>query len=279
MRRSARTRRLVARGSRYLLLSAVGIVAAVGVREMVAPREAAPAAAPLAPADRGAESYALRLARAYLTYDAARPQRRDRVLEPLLPEEFAPDGGFIARRGSRSVLWAEIAASASVAGGERSIVVAAKTDVEPEPVYLAVRVRRDRTGALQLTGYPAVVGAAAVSRGPLPELSEVEDRDVAEVGRRVVANYLAGERANLRADLLPGSEVSLPALPLRVREVLEVSWAEGEGGSQIAVTVEARDPEGSLYTLGYELGIERRGGRPLVSFIETVPTDPMRRDR
>jgi hypothetical protein len=272
-------RRLAARSPRYVVLGAVAIMAALGLREIVAPGEAAPVVAQTMSSDPASESYALRLARAYLSYDAANPERRERELAQLLPDELAPNGGFVPRRGSRRVLWAQVAESAPVGRGERSIVVEAGTDAGVEPLHLALRVRRTRTGALQLSGYPALVGAAAVARGALPERAEVEDRGVVEVGRRVVANYLAGERANLRADLLPGAEVSLPELALHVREVLGVAWAGEEGHSPIAVTVEANGSDGLLYTLGYRLGIERRRGRPLVSFIETVPTDPTRRDR
>lgn len=279
LRRSARTRRLAARSVRYLAIGAIAILTVAGLRAAVAPAEPPPSPTPPSTEDPAAESYALRLARAYLSYDAARPGARERELAGLLPEELGPDGGFVPRRGSRDVLWAEIAESAPLGAGERSVVVAAITDAAPEPLHLALRLRRTSAGALQLLDYPAIVGAPAVARGPLPERAELEDPALAEVARRVVANYLAGEPANLRADLLPGASVSLPAIELGVREVLELAWAGAPERSPVAVTVEAVGADGATYTLSYRLGIERRRGRPLVSFIETVPTDSTRRDR
>lgn len=278
LRRSARTRRLSARSVRYLLLVAVAILALAGVRAILAPTEPV-SPAPAATADPAAESYALRLARAYLSYDAARPRARERELAGLLPEELAPDAGFAPRGGSRQVLWAEIAGSEPQAGGERSVVVAAMTDAAAEPLYLALRLRRTSAGALQLIDYPALVGAPTVAGGPLPERAELEDPELTEVARRVVTNYLAGEPANLRADLMPGATVSLPAVRLRVRELVEIAWAGEPERSAAAVTVEATGTDSAAYTLSYRLGIEIRRGRPLVSFIETVPTDSTRRDR
>ncbi|MEZ5155335.1 MAG: hypothetical protein R2718_04400 [Solirubrobacterales bacterium] len=117
LRRSARTRRLAARSIRYLAVGAVAILAVAGLRAAVAPAEPASSPTPPSTADPAAESYALRLARAYLSYDAARPGARERELAELLPEELAPDGGFVPRRGSRDVLWAELAESAPLGGG------------------------------------------------------------------------------------------------------------------------------------------------------------------
>jgi Conjugative transposon protein TcpC len=274
VRRSARVERLRARAPRYLLWAFLALTSAVGVREIVSPPEpAAPAARP-AEVDHAAESYAVEFARAYLAFDARRPQERERRLRGLVPDELAPDAGFLPRSGSRHVMWAEVAHVRESAAGGRIVVVAAQTDAEPSPVYLAVPVTRKSNGDLVLTAYPALVGPPAVARGELPDREEVDDREVAAVARRVVTNYLAGEPANLAADLLPQAEVSLPPAPLRVRGAAEIAWADGSESEAVLVTVEAADEAGASYTLTYELGIERRRGRPYVSFIETVPTSP-----
>ncbi len=276
VRRSSRVERLRARAPRYAFLVFVGITSLLGLREIFMPREPATPAAPPLALDRPAESYAVELTRAYLSFDAARPELRERRLEPLLPDELSPDAGFVARSGSRAVVWAEVAESRRDSTGARLIVVAAQTDDDLRPFYLAVRVDRNRRGDLRLVGYPALVGPPSIARAGLPEREEVEDGEVAAVARRVIANYLAGEAANLEADLAPRALISLPSPPLEVRAVEEIAWAEGPGSGSVLVTVTARDQHRATYTLTYGLGIEYRRGRPYVSFIETVPNEPVK---
>jgi hypothetical protein len=151
--------------------------------------------------------------------------------------------------------------------------VAAGISTQPQPVYLSVPVAR-AAGGLGLTAYPSMVGPPVTSRAPLPERSEVEDREIVSVARRAIANYVAGESENLSADLAHGTVVSSPKPPLRVLSVDDVLWAAGEGSSAVLVTLTAADGRGATWTLTYEIGIARERGRPVVTFIETVPTDP-----
>lgn len=272
LRRSARLQHLRARAPRWLFVCATAITSLVGLREIVVP-EQPPTAPPSAEVgvDRPAEDFALQFARAYLTYDTARPEARERALRPFLTDDLELDAGFVARSGQRRVLWAQVAQSRVAAAGP-VIVVAAQTDTEPAPVYLAVSVARGGRGALSLAAYPALVGAPATSRASAPERQEVEERGLIAVARRVVANYLAGEQANLAADLAPGAEISLPSLRLRLRSLEQVSWAEARGSGAVVAAVRAVDERGSIWTLSYELGISERAGRPYVTFIQTIPT-------
>jgi hypothetical protein len=64
--------------------------------------------------------------------------------------------------------------------------------------------------------------------------------------------------------------VAIPAQRFRVESVDDVAWAAGADSGAALVTVGARDEAGGLWTLTYELGVERRRGRVVVSFIETV---------
>jgi hypothetical protein len=93
-----------------------------------------------------------------------------------------------------------------------------------------------------------------------------------EVVERVVRNYLAGASADLRADLVPGAEVTLPTVDLRLTEVQSVQWLGGPGSAAILATVMASSKSGMTYTLSYELGISNRD-RPYVTYIEVIPSD------
>jgi hypothetical protein len=260
------------RAPRYLFIGALAITSLVGLRELVAPaRPTAPDPPSAVTVDQAADDFAVQFARAYLSYDARRPGLRERALRPFLPEDLDVDAGFVPRSGSEAVLWAQVAQNQAAAGGGRVIVVALTTDADPRPTYLAVPVERRGDGALALAGYPSFVGAPAIALTGLRERPEVDDPAVVAVSRRVVANYLAGERANLEADLDPEAAVSLPQTRLRVSAVDEVAWAHGVGSGAVLVTVEAVGA-GGAYTLTYEVGIARRAGRPLATYVETVPT-------
>lgn len=254
------------------------ITSLVGMRAILAPADAAPLAGVEPVRDYEAEAYAVELARAYLSYDAARPELRVRRLRGLVPDELAPDAGFLPGRGARQVLWAEVAEVEERPDG-LVVVVAVQADSSPEPLRLAVPVGRTLRGELRLTGYPALLGAPGIAGRALPELAEIEDSELVAVASRAVTNYLAGERANLAADLLPEAEVSTPSERLRVRDVLEVAWLGDPDLGRVQVTVEASDSAGALYTLGYELGIAERRGRPYVSFIATEANSSPRRDQ
>ena len=271
LRRAARAERLRALAPRYLFAAAVAVLALVGLRELVAPAPSVPAADSTAAVDHAAADFAQRFARAYLTYDVAHPGARERGLRTLVPEELGSDAGLAPARGSQRVVWTEVAQNQEALAGGRLIVVAAGLDTQAEPVYLAVPVERSASGALALTGYPSLVGPPTVARAPLPIREEVDDPEIAAVVRRALANYLAGEARNLAADLAPEARVSLPTLSLRASPVDELVWTAGEGSSAVLATVEARDDSGALWTLTYEVGIERIGERTYVSFIETVP--------
>lgn len=274
IRRSARLERVKARAPRYLLIAALGITSLIGVRELLYPMASAPDRRP-AVVDHAAEELAQRLARAYLSYDAQRPALRERALRSVGAGAADFADGLSSGPGSQQVLWTEIAQNQEAIAGGRVIVVAAGVDTQAEALYIAVPVIRGRAGALALAGYPALVGAPATAGAPQTSREQVDDEVVLAVARRAIVNYLAGEPRNLAADLAPGVEISLATRRLRVRSIEEVSWAAGEGSSAVLVTVLARDEAGALWTLTYELGIQRRPGeRPYVTFVETIPNAP-----
>lgn len=273
VRRSARWERVRARGPRYVLVAATVVVWLLGVRQLISPSPSVvPSSKPIG-VDHASESFAQRFARAYLGYDAGRPAVRERALRGLVPDDLSLDAGLVPR-GSQEVLWTEVAQNQEAIAGGRVIVIAAGVSTQAEPLHLAVPVYRTADGRIGLADYPALVGPPAVSRADFADRDEVEEPATASVARRVVANYLAREAHNLAADLAPEAEVSLPIRELALQSVENVVWADGAGSSAVLVTVVARDTEGVAWTLTYELGIERRAGRPYVTFVETVPTAP-----
>lgn len=271
--RSARRARQAARLPRYLALAVLALLLVLGVRSLFLPPTAATGAAP-APraADLPSRDLALQFARAYLTYDAARPGKRNRALAAYLGAGQLPaDSGFTPARGSERVLWAEIASDQPALRGGRAITVAAAVSSQRLPLYLTVTVRHPAGRPLQILGYPALVGAPAIAAAQASSGAAVEERAVAEVAERVLRNYLAADATDLRADLAPAAQVTLPTRRLRLTEVQQLTWLGGTGSDALLATVAATDSSGATYTLSYELGIARRE-RPYVDFVEVVPT-------
>jgi hypothetical protein len=261
------------RTPRYLFVAAVVILCAAGLRAIVAPAQSASGGEGAVAVDNAAQEFAQRFARAYLTYDAARPDLRERLMRPLVPADFDTGADVNPGRGSQRVLWTAIATNQEAIAGGRVIVVAVGVSNQEEPVYLSVPVAR-MNGAIGLTAYPSIVGPPISTRAPLPERAQVDDREVIAVAKRAIANYLAREVQNLNADLARGAVVSTPSRPLELRSVEDVVWAAGEGSSAVLVTLTAADERRALWTLTYELGVARERGRTVVTFIEIVPTDP-----
>lgn len=269
--------RLRARLPRYVATAVALILMAVGLRGIVSPpRAAAPLTTPALARDPAAEDFALQFARAYLTYDAAKPQARERALVAFLPQDLDPDAGLIPGRGAQHVLWAEVASNQLALAGGRVVTVAAQTDTHPQPLYLAVTVAHDANRPLSLVGYPSLIGAPSVAAdSPAPERGTVEDPAVSQVATRVVRNYLAGQAQDLAADLTAQAAVTLPTLTLSVQSTDHVVWTgSGPSSGAVLATVTATDAVGTTYRLTYELGIAHPDGgvRPYVDFIEVVPT-------
>jgi hypothetical protein len=273
LRRGVRRSRLAARAPRHLASAALLVLVAVGVRTILLPSSPAAATArPAASADAPSEDLALHFARAYLTYDAADPAFREAALAPYIHGGLAAGAGFDAARGSRQVLWEDIASDQPSLQGGRVITVAAQLSGTEAPLYLAVTVHHEPGRPLSLVGYPAIVGAPALAASaPEPARQTVTDPEVGQVVERVLRNYLAGSTPDLRADLTDDAQVTLPTLALHITEVSDIDWVAGPGSNAVLATASAEDGEGDTNTLTYELGVAWRE-RPYVDFIEVVPT-------
>lgn len=271
---SVRRSRFYGRWPRYALGLAVVLFLALGVRSVLAGATRVEVASRASGStDVSAEDFACQFARAYLSYDAADPAAREKALAPFAGEVLGAAGGFSPRSGSRRVEWVEPASDQRALAGGRVITVAAAVSGRPQPVYLAVTVRHPPGRPLALAGYPSIVGAPAVSSAaPGPVGPEVEDRQVRAVVDRVLRNYLAGDAPDLKADLTPDAQVTLPTLDLRLHSLERLEWIGHLSSGAVLATVEAGDGSGADYTLSYELGLVHRE-RPYVDFVEVVPTD------
>jgi hypothetical protein len=219
--------------------------------------------------DRAAEAYASLFARRYLTWDSTDPEAHRLGLAPFTGPSMEPEAGAQPpESGEQEVLWAQVVQARAIPNGHL-YTVAAQTDTSGL-LYLTVGVQRTSTGALALAGYPAFVGApastSAVSRRPL---REVEEPALTTVVKRALRNYLGRAGTELAADLAPGAQVSLPAMPLSLDSLQSLGWSS-DGRSVIAV-VQAHEEHSAHFTLAYELDIASRGGRWEVSAIQTDP--------
>jgi Conjugative transposon protein TcpC len=274
LRRGVRRSRLLARWPRHLASLALLVLVALGLRTLLMPPTSpATEARATASTDAPSEDLALHFTRAYLTYDASDPQAREEALAPYLPNGDGAGGGYTASAGSRKVLWEDVASDQRSLQDGRVITVAAQVSGARAALYLAITVRHEPGRPLSMIGYPALVGAPAISTSSdEPPREAVSDPEVSEVVRRVLGNYLAGSAPELRADLTDDAQVTLPTIALRVREVRDIRWISGPGSGAVLATVAAEGPEGDSYTLTYELGIAWHE-RPYVDFIEVVPTE------
>jgi hypothetical protein len=202
--------------------------------------------------DQGAEAFAEAFTRVYLSWNTGAPQVREAQLAPFLSSALDPAAGVQAN-GTESVSWT------SVVGEQRSgndwlVTVAAQTS--SGLIYLCVPVMRDRRGFLAVTAYPAFVGPPATDpNAAVAPLQPVDDQALQTVVARAVSNYLAGNQADLSADLTPTALVSMPAQHLTVTTTEPATWLVPSHRVELEVT--ATDAQGSSLTLSYEVGVEK----------------------
>lgn len=261
LRSSAGYGRLRARAPRYAFLAFVIVMCAAGMRSILIPAgQAAPAAPERAPLDYAEQSFALGFARAYLSYDNARPGRREAALATYASSGFDLEAGFTPPpSGSQRVRWVDVAQVQRPLAGGVAITVAAKLSTGPDPVYLSVPVDRKPSHAIYLAGYPSFVGPPLTSsRRPAEQGGEsVDDEEVEGLIRRALANYLSGDAEDLSADLADAATVTLPTNALRLQSLQRLVWVKGRGGGAVLATIDAGDGRGGSYALRYEVGVRR----------------------
>ncbi|HEX8084552.1 MAG TPA: conjugal transfer protein [Solirubrobacteraceae bacterium] len=249
-------------------MATCAILAVVGLKALAAPdREAAAPTRADAPVDISASAFAEIFARTYLTWDADGSEQREEALTRMMPRADVASSDGLGRRDQR-VAWSLVVADRPQRR-RRIVTVAAQTSVGL--AHLAVTVARDRRGFLYVPSPPAFVGPPATARdvSQQPE-RDVEDPELRTVAGRVVTNYLAREREDLRADLDPSAVVSLPEEPLRVAAVEGVTWVTPN--RRVAVALTATGAHGLRLALRYELSVTRPAGRWLVRTVHVNPT-------
>lgn len=271
--RSLRAARLQATLPRALVAILVLVLCAAGIRSILAPSATSVVASRAdGPAlDQGAEEFAQSFARVYLTWsDQEDQEQRQSALQPYLSNTLDPGAGVEPGSGtSESVSWTSVAGEQRD-GAQTLVTVAAQTS--DRMVYLSVPVARDSHGFLFVSAYPAMVGPPASDpTASLPVQPEITDSSLQTVVARAVTNYLAGNQANLLADLTPNALVSLPPQHLTVTSTEQATWVVQ--GRSVAIQVVAGDAHGNSWTLNYELGIEKLD-RWFVRSIQVNPTFP-----
>jgi hypothetical protein len=235
------------------------------------PRQATPHLPVPERLDRPAEAFAVLFARRYLTWNAARPQAYEESLAPFLGEGSSEAAGVgLPQSGSEETQWAEVVQERRGASGARVYTVACQTDTAGL-VYVSVSVSRDASGALELDGNPALVGApiAAPARDIAEGFQDVAEPALQTVVTRALRNFLAGSASNLAADIAAGAQIALPGIPLTLEALDWLKWLPG-GGSVYAL-VQAVDHRGARYALEYELDVAQLDGRWEISAIQTNP--------
>ena len=263
--RSLLSVRAAARAPRLAAYGAAAVLALVGLKALVAPTPAPPAARAVTTAGQSATgAFAEAFTRAYFTVDLADRERWSQAVAA-----FAPSGTLVMTPPSERavrVTWTAVLDSATTSAHEVAVTVVADTSIGL--LHLAVPVARDREGALRVSAPPALVGGPPVAQDADSRVErEVDDEALRAVAGRVIKNYLARERDDLAADLAPGAVVSLPDLRFRVASIDGVTWS----GRRVAVSLTARGRQGLRLELRYELVVVRRGGRWLVRTVHTNP--------
>jgi hypothetical protein len=264
---------------RYVLyaLALAGLLASVRFA-LDPPRTALPASLLRRPApeDLAAEGFATLFARAYLTWEAQRPEAREHALAPFVGSGMDADAGLQPPVGSGSqsnqqVQWTQVVQQREPLPGEIVYTVAAQTNTVGL-LYLTVSVLDQPGGRLALAGYPAFVGppsSGPAQTDPGGRLREVSEPALSVVVERTLRNYLADSPSELAADLAPGARVSLPGIELALESLQSLRWAAGAGA--VIALVQAQDQRGAQYTLAYELDVLRTQGRWEVAAIQVNP--------
>jgi len=166
--------------------------------------------------DLAAAAFATEFARAYLTYEAARPGDRAEALSQFTNGMVDSEAGVTAE-GSQAVKWAEPVQEQTRTTGEEIVTVAVQTNTSASPQYLAVPVARETSGSLAIANDPSFVGPPEIdSNYSAPTQEPVTDTGLTAVVTRVATNYLSDNPQNLQADLVSGSRVTLPTTAMTV---------------------------------------------------------------
>ena len=259
----------VSLGAARWVLYAVALVGVLATaRNAIAPpfQRLVVAPAPRA-SDAGAQWFALRFARAYLSWSRD-PSVHQRALAPFLASAVDADAGLTPAAGSaEQVRWLAIAGERDGAGGQQDYTVAADTGAGAVR-YLEVAVARGSDGGEMLARYPALVDAPTADRASALDgagLPPVTNAAVVAVLDRALRNYIGSSGQNLAADLAPRALVDAVAPGLSLRSIQRLGV---EPSGAVLATVLAGDRGGAAFTLAYEVSVTQLAGRWEITRIE-----------
>jgi Conjugative transposon protein TcpC len=268
---SVRRMRMRARLPRYAVLGMVAILAFAGARVAIfgAPPPRIERYIDSETVDVGLEGFAQDYARAYLSWDSSDAAAHQQSLVRFNPR-LAQDPGTMAPRSPQVVSATEVVQDEASAVQGRIVTVEVTLAPGSRVEYLAVAVARSQNGSMAVLNFPSFVGAPSVQESPPhPTLQAVNDQELSTVVLRSLTNYVAGDSANLAADLAPGTQVTFPPNQLELTASSgQLSWT---GPNGVLATVEVRDQQGASYTLTYEVGVQR-SDRWYVNSIEVIPS-------
>jgi hypothetical protein len=248
-----------------LLVVARGVGDVVSDAEDERPSALAPAAEFPGQPER---AFAVRFARAYLTWQAGGGEPGERELDALLAATLR--GRFERRLPSRgdaqSVIEATVAASEPISPDRALVTVACSLAGGPSRTrYVAVPVARDADGGLIAYDLPALVAGPPAGEVEVEQATPLADPEGAEIERlvrRFISAYVAGATSeDLAFYMTPGAVVGSLTPGLKVAELSEVGElgvADGKSRSVVA-TVEVRDTATrAIYPARYRLELMLR---------------------
>ena len=264
---------------RVLLFSVLILLILLGVRDLSRPfvggdRHAADSQNATAGYPRdAAAAFATRFALAYLTYDSAQPQDRQRALRQYLPDSADAFEGWDGQ-GRQSALLATPSAI-SIRNAHRSQVTVAVLVSGGRWIYLAVPVVADG-GAFVIGGAPALVPPPA--RASWEQTADQTEQDTtlsAQLRPSLAAFFVAYAVGSneLSYHAAPGVQLIGMAGTVQFGDLSQLVVASGGGDQRSAVaTVRWLDPvSGGGLTQRYRLGLVRTADRWLVA--QVTPAD------
>jgi len=261
--------------ARTLLWAILLFVAVRGAADILARDErAAPAARGAAPAvaswpSEEARAFAIRFARAYLTYSPRHPEYHDQAIEPMLAADLRANAAIsVPEDGpTQTVDQAAVARTQRLDGNRALVTVACVVFGNTVTTrYLTVPVARDGRGGLAVFDYPSFTSPPppaslpADAKGDEESLTGPDAEPIESLLRRFFPVYLSGRGDQLSYFVATGAQVPQLDQSYEVVDLVSVAQEGEQGGPRrrVLAVVRARDHEtGAVYTLRYRLELER----------------------
>jgi Conjugative transposon protein TcpC len=259
---------------RVLLAAVLGLLLLLGLRDVVRPFVAArPAPARISPTAvyprEPAEAFAARFAMAYLTFDGAHPDVRQRALAAYLIDGGDPGLGWDGN-GKQTALEG-VPAGIQVESANRALVTVAVLVDQQRWIYLAVPVVSDQ-GGLAVAAAPALVPPPGRASWQQPSNTTSDDQDStlsSQLRPSLTAffrAYAASRASELAYYAAPGAEIQGLGGEVELGELSDLSVMQGGSDERDAVaTVRWLDRHsGASLSESYRLRLAQVDGKWLV---------------